>query len=61
LVRLGPLVLSNSIVVLLVEAAGYGSTARFGLERFTPVTYEHYASEEKALRECEVALGIRPR
>ncbi len=33
----------------------------FGLERFTPVTYEHYASEERALRECERALGIRPR
>ncbi|CAA9456887.1 MAG: ABC transporter, substrate-binding protein (cluster 12, methionine/phosphonates), partial [uncultured Rubrobacteraceae bacterium] len=31
--------------------------ARFGLERFAPVTYEHYAPEERALRECERALG----
>ena len=30
----------------------------FGLERFAPVTYEHYASEERALRECERALGV---
>ena len=29
--------------------------AEFGLERFAPVTYEHYASEEQALRECECA------
>ena len=29
----------------------------FGLERFAPVTYEHYASEERALREVERALG----
>ncbi len=34
--------------------------AGFGLERFAPVTYEHYASEEDALRRCERALGIRP-
>ena len=27
--------------------------AEFGLERFAPVTYEHYASEEQALRQCE--------
>jgi len=29
--------------------------AEFGLERFAPVTYEHYASEEQALRKCEGA------
>jgi len=34
--------------------------AGFGLERFAPVTYEHYASERDALRRCERALGIRP-
>ena len=34
--------------------------AGFGLERFVPVTYEYYASEEKALLRCERALGIRP-
>jgi ABC-type phosphate/phosphonate transport system substrate-binding protein len=32
--------------------------AGFGLERFVPVTYEHYASEEDALLRCERALGI---
>ena len=31
----------------------------FGLKRFAPVTYEHYAPEEQALRECENALGTR--
>ena len=35
--------------------------AGFGLKRFAPVTYEHYASEEQALRECERALGTRLR
>ena len=34
--------------------------AGFGLERFAPVTYEHYASEEAALRKCERALLSRP-
>jgi len=33
--------------------------AGFGLERFAPVTYEHYASEKDALRRCERALSIR--
>ena len=27
--------------------------AGFGLKHFAPVTYEHYASEEQALRKCE--------
>ena len=35
--------------------------ARFGLERFAPVTYEHYAPEEQLLRKCERALGSRLR
>jgi phosphonate transport system substrate-binding protein len=35
--------------------------AEFGLERFAPVTYEHYAPEEQALRKCERALGTRLR
>jgi ABC-type phosphate/phosphonate transport system substrate-binding protein len=35
--------------------------AGFGLERFAPVNYKHYASEEQALRECERALGTRLR
>ena len=35
--------------------------ARFGLERFVPVTYEHYAPEVQALRKCERALGTRLR
>ncbi len=33
--------------------------AEFGLERFAPVTYEHYAPEEQALRKCERTLGTR--
>ncbi len=33
--------------------------ADFGLERFVPVTYEHYAAESDVLRRCEGALGIR--
>jgi ABC-type phosphate/phosphonate transport system substrate-binding protein len=35
--------------------------AWFSLERFAPVTYEHYAPEEQALRKCERALGTRLR
>jgi phosphonate transport system substrate-binding protein len=35
--------------------------AGFGLERFAPVTYNHYAPEEQALRKCERALGTRLR
>ena len=31
--------------------------AEFGLERFVPVTYEHYAAESDVLRRCERALG----
>ena len=34
--------------------------AEFGLERFAPVTYEHYASEEQALRRCEYATLTIP-
>jgi len=33
--------------------------ADFGLERFVPVTYGHYAAESDVLRRCEGALGIR--
>lgn len=35
--------------------------AGYGLERFAPVTYEHYAPEERVLRECESVLGATPR
>lgn len=35
--------------------------AEFGLKRFAPVTYEHYASEEQLLRKYESALGNRLR
>ncbi len=31
----------------------------FGLERFVPVTYQHYAAERDVLRGCERALGVR--
>ena len=33
--------------------------ADFGLERFVPVTYEHYAAESDVLRNCERALSVR--
>ncbi|MDQ3377765.1 MAG: PhnD/SsuA/transferrin family substrate-binding protein [Actinomycetota bacterium] len=33
--------------------------ADFGLERFAPVTYQHYAAESDVLRRCERALGVR--
>lgn len=32
--------------------------ADFGLERFAPVTYGHYAEERLVLRSCEHALGV---
>lgn len=35
--------------------------ARFGLDRFVPITYEHYAPEEQTLRKYESALGTRVR
>jgi phosphonate transport system substrate-binding protein len=34
--------------------------AGFGLERFAPITYEHYASEEQALRNCKRTLTVPP-
>ena len=46
--------------LLTIGEAVPPALAGFGLERFAPVTYEHYASEEDALRKCERALGIRP-
>ncbi len=32
--------------------------SEFGLERFAPITYKHYAEEKKALRSCEYLLDI---
>lgn len=34
--------------------------SELGLEGFAPVSLEHYAAEEKALRECESLPGTRP-
>ncbi|CAA9451324.1 MAG: ABC transporter, substrate-binding protein (cluster 12, methionine/phosphonates) [uncultured Rubrobacteraceae bacterium] len=51
-------------VALLAIATGPHASPtldEFGLERFAPVTYEHYASEEQALRKCESKLGTRLR
>jgi phosphonate transport system substrate-binding protein len=36
------------------------SLADFGLERFVPVTYEHYVAERAVLRQCERELSVRP-
>ena len=41
------------------EFARLPTFARFGLERFAPVSYEHYAPEEQALQECERLLSNR--
>ena len=45
---------------LLTIERGSGTPAalaKFGLERFAPITCKHYAPEEQALRECERALA----
>ena len=47
--------------LLTINAHTAPSLAAFGLERFAPVTYEHYASEKEALEECKSALDIRGR
>ena len=45
-----------------ISAELYSPTlAGFGLDRFVPITYEHYAVEEQALRECERLLDIHRR
>ncbi len=50
-------------VLLAINAGPHISPtlAGFGLDRFVPITYEHYAPEEQALRKCESVLGTRPR
>ncbi len=45
--------------LLTIGAHTAPTLAGFGLERFAPVTYEHYAPEERALRECERTLGLQ--
>jgi ABC-type phosphate/phosphonate transport system substrate-binding protein len=52
-----------SAVLLSIGADPHVSPALagFGLERFAPVTYEHYGPEEQALQKCERALGTRLR
>ncbi len=53
--------LRAALLAIGEDAPAPPALARFGLERFVPITYEHYASEQAALRECESTLGIRPR
>lgn len=50
-------------ILLSIDADPHVSPtlAGFGLKCFAPVTYEHYAPEEQALRKCEHALGTRLR
>jgi phosphonate transport system substrate-binding protein len=50
-----------ALLAICPEAGVVPDLAAFGLERFAPVTYEHYAPEEQALRKCERALGTRLR
>jgi len=53
--------LRNILLSLGTDPHVSPTLAGFGLERFAPVTYEHYAPEEQALRKCERALGTRLR
>ena len=53
--------LRSELLALDVNPHGSPALAGFGLERFAPVTYQHYAPEEQALRKCERALGTRLR
>lgn len=53
--------LRSELLALDVNPHVSPTLAGFGLERFAPVDYEHYAPEEQALRKCERALGIRLR
>ena len=57
---LNPELKNHLRAALLAIGEGTPALARFGLERFAPVTYEHYAPERDALLRCERALGIRP-
>ena len=52
--------LRAALLAIGADAPAPPALAGFGLERFAPVTYGHYASEGAALRRCERALGIRP-
>lgn len=51
--------LHTALLAIGEDAPAPPALAEFGLERFAPVTYEHYDPEERALRECERTLGIR--
>ena len=48
-------------VLLQIGADPPASLTRFGLARFAPVTYEHYAPEGRILRECERVCGTQLR
>ncbi len=52
--------LKDRLLAALLDVGAHAppALANFGLERFAPVTFEHYASEEKALRKCERALSV---
>lgn len=52
--------LRAALLAIGVDAPVPPTLAGFGLQRFAPVTYEHYAPEREALRTCERALGIGP-
>jgi len=49
----------RAVLLALDVNSDVSPTARFGLECFTPISYDHYAPEEHALRECERAVGHR--
>ena len=53
--------LRSELLAIDVDPRASPTLAKFGLEHFAPVTYEHYASEKRALRECAGGLGSLPR
>ncbi len=58
-----PQELKNRLLAALLSIGLHPSAsptlAGFGLSRFVPVTYDHYAPEEQVLRGCERALAAR--
>jgi phosphonate transport system substrate-binding protein len=51
--------LCSALLALDVNPHVSPTLTGFGLERFTPISYEHYAPEEQALRKCERLLSNR--
>ncbi len=57
--NLHPRLKERLLAALLNIGENSPSLTDFGLERFVPVTYEHYAAEKDVLRRCERELSAR--